>query len=185
MSEMAERLTRLLSQFPELELAFLFGSHGRNQTGADSDIDLALLADAPIAKARRIEITEALGLEFGRAVDIVDLYHAPEPILGQVLKGKRLLGDDQTYARLLTRHVLNTADFLPLRERILATRRKAWIECSRLSSESAERMRKAVGFRNIAIHHYQAIDWGIVWAICRRSLDDFRHFVQQISRSAG
>jgi hypothetical protein len=61
-------------------------------------------------------------------VDIVDLYHAEEPILGQVFKGTRLLGDDATYARLLTRHLLNTADFVPLRQRILAERRNAWIK---------------------------------------------------------
>ena len=66
--------------------------------------------------------------EFGRSADIVDLYHAPEPILGQVLRGQKLLGDTATYARLLTRHVLNTADFLPLRQRILAERRAASID---------------------------------------------------------
>jgi len=55
------------------------------------------------------------------------VYHAPEPILGQVFKGKKLLGDNPTYAALLTRHLLNTADFLPLQQRILAERRAAWI----------------------------------------------------------
>lgn len=38
-----------------------------------------------------------------------------------------LLGDDATYAKLLTRHLIDSADFLPLREWILAERRKAWI----------------------------------------------------------
>lgn len=37
------------------------------------------------------------------------------------------LGDDSTYAKLLTRHLIDSADFLPLWERILAKRRKAWI----------------------------------------------------------
>ena len=37
-------------------------------------------------------------------------------------------------------------------------------------------MKKAVGFRNIAIHNYDAIDWHIVHSICQRNLDDFRDF---------
>jgi len=40
----------------------------------------------------------------------------------------RLLGDDATYAGLLTKHLINTADFVPLQQRILAERRSAWIE---------------------------------------------------------
>ena len=47
------------------------------------------------------------GVRFGRPVDIVDLYYAAEPILGQVFKGRRLLGDDATYANLLTKHLIN------------------------------------------------------------------------------
>jgi len=58
-------------------------------------------------------------------VDIVDVNEAPDPILGEVFKGQRLLGDDTAYAQLLTRHLLNTA--VPLRERILKERRDRWI----------------------------------------------------------
>lgn len=43
-----------------------------------------------------------------------------------------------------------------------------------ISPDLALRLRKAVGFRNIAIHAYDAIDWSIVHAISTRSLDDFR-----------
>ena len=44
----------------------------------------------------------------------------------------------------------------------------------------SERMIKAVGFRNVAVHSYQAIDWNIVFQICHRHLDDFRQFAQAI-----
>ena len=46
----------------------------------------------------------------------------------------------------------------------------------------ADRMMKAVGFRNIAVHSYQAIDWNIVFQICRRHLDDFRQFAQAVAQ---
>jgi uncharacterized protein YutE (UPF0331/DUF86 family) len=44
----------------------------------------------------------------------------------------------------------------------------------------AERMTKAVGFRNTALHAYQAIDWEIVFRIATEHLDDFRAFSRQI-----
>ena len=37
----------------------------------------------------------------------------------------------------------------------------------------ADRMKAAVGFRNIAIHSYQDIDWEIVFAIVTRHREDF------------
>jgi uncharacterized protein YutE (UPF0331/DUF86 family) len=49
-----------------------------------------------------------------------------------------------------------------------------------LSSDLTDSMKKAVGFRNIAVHNYQEIDWGIVFNICHHRLDDFRSFAQAI-----
>lgn len=49
-----------------------------------------------------------------------------------------------------------------------------------LSSDLANSMKKAVGFRNIAVHNYQEIDWEIVFNICHHKLDDFRTFAQAI-----
>jgi uncharacterized protein YutE (UPF0331/DUF86 family) len=49
-----------------------------------------------------------------------------------------------------------------------------------LSPDLASSMKKAVGFRNIVVHNYQEIDWGIVFNICHHKLDDFRAFAQAI-----
>ena len=57
-------------------------------------------------------------------------------------------------------------------------------ELGAISQETNERLRKAVGFRNIAVHNYEAINWEIVYAICRNSLRDFRQFAQEICRYA-
>ena len=120
-------LIRLLSEFPEIRLAILFGSQATGKTTIDSDIDLAVLANTPLSTDTRRRLIEEIGLKFGCPVDIVDIYHAPEPILGQVFKGKKLIGDNATFAAMLTRHLLNTADFVPLQQRILSERREAWI----------------------------------------------------------
>ena len=42
-----------------------------------------------------------------------------------------------------------------------------------LSRELAERMRRAVGFRNISVHAYRTLDWEIVYSIATKRLGDF------------
>lgn len=128
MSTLDKQLARFLSRYAEFKLAILFGSQAMGNATRDSDIDLALLSDAPISSSKKLQLVEQIGAKFGRPVDIVDLFFAAEPVLGQVFKGKRLLGDDVSYARLLTKHLINTADFVPLQKRILTERRNAWIK---------------------------------------------------------
>jgi predicted nucleotidyltransferase len=128
MSVLENKLTQFLSGYPQFKLAILFGSQATGDFTRESDIDLALLSDIPISSSLKLDLVEMIGTRFGRPVDIVDLYFAAEPILGQVFKGKRLLGDDATYARLLTKHLINTADFAPLQQRILDERRNTWIK---------------------------------------------------------
>jgi uncharacterized protein YutE (UPF0331/DUF86 family) len=50
-----------------------------------------------------------------------------------------------------------------------------------ITPTTSEAMRKAVGFRNVAVHNYDAINWEIVFAICQKSLPDFRRFVEEVS----
>ena len=55
-----------------------------------------------------------------------------------------------------------------------------------ITSDLGRRLRGAVGFRNIAVHSYQAIDWDIVYAIARDGLEDFRQFAVAVaSRLSG
>jgi uncharacterized protein YutE (UPF0331/DUF86 family) len=49
--------------------------------------------------------------------------------------------------------------------------------------ELAGRMKKAVGFRNIAVHNYEAINWAIVHAIATQRLPDFAHFAKAVEQS--
>jgi uncharacterized protein YutE (UPF0331/DUF86 family) len=49
-----------------------------------------------------------------------------------------------------------------------------------ISPHIAERMKKAVGFRNISVHAYQDIDWVIVYKIVTEHLEDFSDYGQAI-----
>ena len=123
-----QRLRDIFSDFPEIKLVILFGSVADGSENPDSDIDLALLGNTPLPPTLRIDLTERIATKLGRPVDIIDVYDAPEPIHGEALKGRRIVGDNTTFAQLLTRHLFNAADFLPLRQRILKERRTRWIQ---------------------------------------------------------
>ena len=44
-------------------------------------------------------------------------------------------------------------------------------------------MKKAVGFRNIAVHNYEAIDWQIAHIIATRHMLDFTAFAAAVIAS--
>ncbi len=46
----------------------------------------------------------------------------------------------------------------------------------------AERLKKAVGFRNIAVHSYESIDWAIVHKIARDHLHEFSDYAGAVLR---
>jgi uncharacterized protein YutE (UPF0331/DUF86 family) len=50
-----------------------------------------------------------------------------------------------------------------------------------LTAALANRMKKAVGFRNIAVHSYEAINWHIVHSIASKHLVDFSEFAKTVS----
>lgn len=49
----------------------------------------------------------------------------------------------------------------------------------RLPSELADSLKKMVGFRNIAVHDYRAVDLAIVEAIIERDFPDFRELIRR------
>lgn len=110
-----------------LRLALVFGSFARGKARADSDIDLAVLANRALESDEKIRLIESIAQVTGRAVDLVDLATAGHPLLGEVLRdGYRILGSADELADLATRAALDANDFLPLARRMLKQRRLAW-----------------------------------------------------------
>jgi len=123
-----EPITSVLARHPGIKMAILFGSMAKGQAGYDSDVDLAVAATQPIELEEKMALMEALAEVTGRPIDLIDLTIVGEPLLGQILKrGKRILGTDESYAKLMMRHLVEEADFMPYYRRILAERRRAWI----------------------------------------------------------
>ena len=124
-----DRVTDYLAAQDDLRLAIVYGSVAAGQARLDSDLDIAVVGDQSLDADRKMTLIRELAGVCGRAIDLVDLTTVGEPLLGQILNGgRRLLGDNRHYAELVTRHLFDQADFLPYRERLLADRRKLWIQ---------------------------------------------------------
>ncbi|MEO8407757.1 MAG: nucleotidyltransferase domain-containing protein [Oxalobacteraceae bacterium] len=121
-------LKDVLAHFPQIILAVLFGSVALGRQRPDSDLDLAVAAAQALTANEKIAIIGVLAESTGRPIDLIDLKTVSEPLLGQVVRhGRRILGSDTHYGALINRHLLEQADFMPYRSRVLAERRKAWI----------------------------------------------------------
>ena len=74
-------LRRVLSHFPQLNLALVFGSVARGTPRPDSDLDIAVASELGALKAdERMDIMGALAQEIGRPIDLIDLQAASPPI---------------------------------------------------------------------------------------------------------
>jgi predicted nucleotidyltransferase len=123
-----KQLQEVLMHFPQLVLALMFGSVAEGRPRPDSDVDIAVAAKQALTTVEKMDIIAALAEQTGRPVDLIDLKVVGEPLLGQIVRhGRRLLGSDGEYGRLISRHLFEQADFMPYRNRVLAERRAAWI----------------------------------------------------------
>ena len=128
LSDDAISVKKVLARFATIDLAIVFGSVAKNQAGAESDLDIAINTQTPLSVKEKIEIISALAEATGRPIDLVDLREVGEPLLGQIVQhGKMVIGSATQKAALLSKHLMDAADFSPYQTRILAERRNAWI----------------------------------------------------------
>lgn len=54
-----------------------------------------------------------------------------------------------------------------------------------IDAHLSARLRAAVGFRNLATHNYEQLNWAIVFSIATTHLKDFRAFAQAVTQHLG
>jgi predicted nucleotidyltransferase len=127
--ELLARVTERLAVESDIVLAIAFGSAASGKLRQASDVDIAILLRDPMTVERRRELMTLIADIAGRPVDLVDLRTSGVVVTRAALtQGKRLICKDRAaLASLLSRTLLDVADFLPYRQRILAERRETWI----------------------------------------------------------
>jgi predicted nucleotidyltransferase len=126
-----QKLRELLTHFPIIRVAALFGSMARGTERPDSDIDVAVQADKALVANECIALTEAIALAFNRPVDLIDLRTAGQPLLDQIVSsGVQVVGKRHLWGDLIYRNIMENEDFVPYQKRILEGRRHAWMNNS-------------------------------------------------------
>jgi len=77
---------------PDVVAVYRFGSTIRGEERAESDVDLAVLASAPLDPVRRFELQEQLAVALRRDVDLVDLRRASTVMAMQVVSTGEPIG---------------------------------------------------------------------------------------------
>ncbi len=101
-----------------LRVSVLYGSRATEKHGADSDADVAVLAERPLSFGTLREIQEALspvlGVRAGK-VDIVDLRFASPLLAFHIARdGKKITGSEREYDAMYRRSVARYLDAKPL-----------------------------------------------------------------------
>ena len=124
-----ETITRVLRTHPRVRAAWVFGSIANGRMQPSSDLDVAVLGDKPLRPEQKSVLIRRLARAIGRPVDLVDLQATHGPVVGEILRhGRRLFCDDPAlYAEQVKQWMFDRADWIPYRQRILETRRRAWI----------------------------------------------------------
>lgn len=118
----------LCARYPEIDAAYLFGSHTDGRARADSDIDIALLGDAEALERIRLDLLAALAAAHIERVDLVIFDRAPLLLRFEALRRNRLLyrrNADVDTATVFSRTLREYWDFRPrLLERAAIYREK-------------------------------------------------------------
>lgn len=54
-----------------------------------------------------------------------------------------------------------------------------------ISKKVSEKMKKSVGYRNVAVHSYDEVDLGITYEIAKNHLQDFKEFIKEVLKKIG
>ena len=124
MNETDPRLTKIFSQYPEIQAVYLFGSRATGKTHTESDLDLAIIPRSDQARGQKLDILTDLARQGFDNVDLVFLDTDDIVLRFEAIKHNRLIYQTEDFDRgtLYSNVVRQYLDFLPY----LKVQRKAY-----------------------------------------------------------
>lgn len=114
------RLGDYFSHQPEVSLVYLYGSHARGQAWAGSDVDIGVLFDEGLDRARQHQLVAHLRSDIarrlaGQQVDVRELNPGPVEFLFQVIQHRRCIyaRDNKARVRFEAAVICHYLDFKP------------------------------------------------------------------------
>lgn len=81
-----ELVTLIKEAIPTVSLIYLFGSYATQHERAESDIDIAVQADAPLDPLFRWQLANQLASTLGKEVDLIDLRQASTVLRMEIVR---------------------------------------------------------------------------------------------------
>lgn len=136
--ELGNAVDVLRARVPGLALVVLHGSRARGDARSDSDVDVALLADAPLDTLTLLDLQSALEPHLGATVDLVDLWSSDDVLRVQVIEHGRVAFErSPTGFRNVAVHDYRRLD-LDVVESIIERHLDDLLACTRLALEHGE-----------------------------------------------
>jgi predicted nucleotidyltransferase len=128
MSTVENQIKEILTRFPIIEIATLFGSFATGRQTPESDFDFAVASSRPLSLQARLDLSDALADRFQRPIDLIDLNHAAPPLLREALvNGKLILcHNNDLMTDLILRLWHNEADLMPCYRQAQQERQEAF-----------------------------------------------------------
>ena len=119
MNALEAPLIKALEEFPEVELAVIFGSTARGEATRGSDVDVGVqLKDKSLQVLSRMEVLLARAV--GREVDVVPMDESPPLLRFEIARDGKLLVERKphAWADFRARAMVDWWDWAPLARRI-------------------------------------------------------------------
>ena len=110
-------------------MAGIFGSFAKGRVRGPSDVDVCVAGRKILSSRRKMDLANELAVLVKREVDLVDLCAVSGTILKEALGGARWVKrcDPVLFASIIKRQLFDDADFAPLYNRMLKTRRERFL----------------------------------------------------------
>lgn len=169
-----EKIKNYLLEKIDPFIIYIFGSSVDGIFREDSDIDIAFISDKKFSEYELFIIAQELADILKREVDFINLDNASTVFKAQVVgKGKVIYCSDDT--RRMYFEMYSFKDYALLNEE-----RAEILDGIRRRGSVYGKWRNMVGFRNIAVHNYQAINLKGVQEIIENHIDDLKEFTSII-----
>ena len=193
-------------------LVYVFGSFARGELREDSDIDLAFLSDGEFTSYEIFMLAQEIAEIYNREVDLIDLKKASTVFKAQIVGTGDVIycSDENIQTNFQIRAFKEYALLNEEREEILNSIKErgsvygkwCYIVSSKklgipqnsrdsfevlnknhiLSDDLTKKLKGMVGFRNIAVHNYQAVNIDILRDVIEKHTDDFFEFIFEINK---
>ena len=183
--ETVERAVGMLQRrVPGLLAVYGFGSRIQGTACADSDLDMAVLVAGYADVLLLWQLSGELADIAGCAVDLLDL-QPHSPAMGQKD------GEKWTAAADLQPTISKSDSLLDMGQHLIRRERLGVPQSARdvfallaqggwIAPALADGLKRMVGFRNIAVHDYKALQLPITVAIIEKHLDEFLQYSQAV-----